>query len=322
MTIRESELRTRLSSDDDDEVAAALHDHFEAVPDRRPLQYRWCVRPNIVIEPDEPAAEGNESWFEELSDRVLDWANGAQRLLRQRRFDRLRQSNPHWPVVICEGDSWVAHPLVDDITDHLLDDDRYAYAVLGVGAADDLLADIKIERDHERAVDAHDARALVLSGGGNDLLVPFSDFLRLWTPGAGVDEIVDLAAVDRHMHQLMSTMQALLMGVRTRMPSLPIIVHGYDYLRVEGSGKGKFLGPLCDEAGIDSLDLRRAALRAIVDRYNEHVQQAVACISDVTYLDLRGVVPDDEWYDEIHPSGDGFSRIGAMFGRCLDDRLG
>ena len=133
---------------------------------------------------------------------------------------------------------------------------------------------------------------------------------------------MDLKAVDGHMHRLMSTMQALLMRVRTHVPTLPIIVHGYDYLRVAGPGEGKYLGPLCDEAGIDSLELRRAVLRTIVDRYTEHVQQAVACISDVTYLDLRGVVPDGEWHDEIHPNGDGFSRIGAIFGQCLDDRIG
>ena len=122
MTIRESDLRQRLHSDDDDEIVAALHEHFEAVPDARPLTCRWRLRPGVHVEPDEADADQDESWFEELGQRILGWANGAQRLLRARRFDRLRQAHPHWPVVVAEGDSWVAHPLVDDITDHLLDD--------------------------------------------------------------------------------------------------------------------------------------------------------------------------------------------------------
>ena len=168
----------------------------------------------------------------------------------------------------------------------------------------------------------HDARALILSGGGNDLLVPFGDFLRPFFPGSEPRRLVDDDAVDSHMQRLMGTMRTLLNHTRVRMPKLPIVVHGYDYLRVAEPGSGRYLGPLFDAAGIDDPDERQAVLRVIVDRYNEHLLGVVNCVSDVIYLDLRAVVPDGEWHDEIHPNGDGFSRIGALFGACLDERLG
>ena len=155
MTIRESELRERLTSHDDGVIEAALHEHFEPIPHATSLTYRWGLRSGVSIEPDDArpddARPDNDPWFEGLKQRVIDLANAAQRVLRARRFQRQRKENPHWPVVVAEGDSWVAHPLVDDIADHLLDDERFGYAVLGVGAADDLLRTIEVERDHERA---------------------------------------------------------------------------------------------------------------------------------------------------------------------------
>ncbi len=327
MTIRETELRERLTSDDDRVVRQTLRDHFEPelLPESSPLLYRWRLRPDVEITPDDDDGcgldEDGVSWLDRLGRRMLGLANDAQRFVRARQFERMRQENPHWKVVVAEGDSWVAHPLVEDITDHLLYDARFPYAVLGVGAANDWLASMKADRDHERAVAEHAADALILSGGGNDLLCPFGNFLAPWSPGRDPWRLVD-PAVDQHMGALMVTMRDLLVRARATMPGVPIVVHGYDYLRVAGPNDGKFLGPFFDGKGIDDLAERRAVLRAIVDRYNEHLGGVIAKLDGVTYVDLRGLVPDGEWHDEIHPNGDGFSRIAARLGQSLDAQLG
>ncbi|MCA9711557.1 MAG: hypothetical protein KDK70_37325 [Myxococcales bacterium] len=321
MAIRESELRERLSHDDDDVVEAALREHFEPRPHDTPLTYRWCLRDDVELEPEPPSSDADDSVLGWMGDQLLDLANGAQRLVRARRFARQRGRHPDWPVVVAEGDSWVAHPLLHDITDHLRDDDRYPYAVLGVGAAADLLRDMEAEHDHERAAIEHGARALLLSGGGNDLLESFGRFLRPWSPGSDPQRLLT-DEVDARMATLMQTLRALLTRARARLPALPILVHGYDYLQTGEPGERGYLGPFFDDAGIVDPHDRRAALRAIVDRYNRHVAETAACVPDVTYVDLRGVVPESEWHDDIHPDDDGFARVTAVLAQRLEQRLG
>lgn len=310
----ESELREPLLGDDDEAREAALNEHFEPVPGPTPFMLRWSPRADGTGH--DPA-----SMTTELRERVLGWANEAQRMWRSRRFERKRAENPDWPVVVCEGDSWVAHPTIADITDHLLDDDRYPVSALGVGAAADLLGNMEVARDHERAVEQHHAAALVLSGGGNDLALAFHAYLRSWMPGTDPERLLT-PAVDESMDALMVTMKRLLVRARKRMPGLPIIVHGYDYLRAGVKGAGTELARWFDRVGVVELDERRAVLRAIVDRYNLHLRDVVACVEGVSYVDVRGVVTDDaEWHDEIHPTGDGFGQITERIAEVLLERI-
>src|SRR5690606_23503289 len=124
----------------------------------------WVPRAELRIDP-EPApdpAEPEAAAGPSLRDRLIGLANEAQRAWRGHRFRRRRAEHPQWPVVVCEGDSWVAHPIIDDITDHLLDDDALPMHALGVGAAADLLQAMTQAHDHELAIEEHGARALLL----------------------------------------------------------------------------------------------------------------------------------------------------------------
>jgi hypothetical protein len=312
MTIHERELRERLSLDDDEGIFAALVEHFEPDFEGTPFLHRWRPRAGLVVANDgRPASAAVE-------ERLVGLANYAQRAWRLHRFLRLRDEAPHLPVVVCEGDSWVAHPLIDDITDHLLDDERYPLLALGVGAAADLLGRMSSAREHEQAIVDYGAKALLLSGGGNDLMSVFPRFLQRWSPGREPLRLLT-DAVDTEIHTLMGTMRGMLARLEDRVP---VVVHGYDRLRVRALGKGGQLGPFFDTAGIDDPVERTAVLWAIVDRYNEHLRAATDDMRWVTYTDVRGVVVNDaEWHDDIHPTDDGFGRITEHIADALLERL-
>lgn len=312
MRIRESELRERLSTDDDEALFAALVEHFEPVFEHTPFLHRWRPRAGLVVDADgRPLTEG-------LEQRLIDMANYAQRAWRLRRFLRMREESPQLPVVVCEGDSWVAHPLIDDITDHLLDDERYPLLALGVGAAADLLGRMSTALEHEQAIADYGAVALLLSGGGNDLMGVFSRFLHPWMAGREPGRLLT-EAVDTEIHQLMATMRLMLARMEGRVP---VVIHGYDHLRVRARGKGGQLGPFFDAAHIDDPAERSAVLWAVVDRYNAHLRAATDDMRWVTYVDVRGaVVSDAEWHDDIHPTGDGFGRVTERIADALLERL-
>jgi lysophospholipase L1-like esterase len=318
MRILETELRRLLTADDDDVIESTLDRWFRPKPRfSAPLFFDWVPLPDLdVVIGDE---EGGGA-YEAAARRVIDLANAAEATLRARRFAQHRRRNPEWPVVVCEGDSWVAHPFIHDIGDHLFDDPHNRFTVRNCGAAGDRLVAMAEVREQEGLLAEHDAAALVLSGGGNDLLIRFRDFLRRHHPGDDPARLTT-AMLEPCLVELMSTMRQLLRRVRDRDRTLPILVHGYDYLQVAAPARGQFLAPHFDAAQIEGAEERQATLRYVVDRFNHHLRDATLDVEGVEYIDVRGSVRASEWFDEIHPNAHGFARIAAVIGEVLRDRV-
>jgi N-acetylmuramoyl-L-alanine amidase len=116
-------------------------------------------------------------------------------------------------------------------------------------------------------------------------------------------------------------MRQVLHGVREHHRALPIVVHGYDYLQVAAPEQGLYLSPYFDSSHIRDLGERQSTLNYIVDRFNHHLRDATLDIEDVAYVDVRGRVGTNEWYDEIHPNDEGFARVAETIGEVLRDRL-
>lgn len=318
MRILESELRSRLFGDDDDVVESTLARWFRPQPRySAPFFFDWVPLPDLdVVIGDE---EGGGA-YEAAARRMIDLANAAESALRARRFAQHRRRNPEQPVVVCEGDSWVAHPFVHDIGDHLFDDPRNQFTVRNCGAAGDRLVAMAQAREHEALLGEHDAVALVLSGGGNDLLVQLRDFLRRYHPGDDPARLVS-EALEPRLVTLMGTMRQVLRRVRDRDATLPIVVHGYDYLQVAAPEEGQFLSPHFDAMHIERQGERQATLDLIVDRFNHHLRDATVDVGGVDYVDVRGTVQAGEWFDEIHPNAAGFEKVAAAIGEVLRDRV-
>ncbi len=320
MTILESELLDRLRGDDETIVETTLRRYFQPRPRfTAPFIYDWIPLPDLNVVLGDGQGGG---LYEAAARRVLDAANAADAGLRMRRFKRRWAQHADWPVVLCEGDSWISHPFIHDMGDHLVDDPLNRFHLLNRAAAGDRLTTVAAEGEHLIDLARIDVAVLVVSGGGNDLLLSFDRFLR---PGPhDVDTqpaqlVTD--ALETRMAELMQLIRRVLSQVREQSPTLPIIVHGYDYLRVAEPGRASFLAPHFDAADIRDLGQRQRTLDYIIDRYNHHVAHAVGDLAEVDYVDLRGRVGDHQWYDEIHPDADGFGRLSETLGAAMRQRL-
>ncbi|MEX1363691.1 MAG: SGNH/GDSL hydrolase family protein [Nannocystaceae bacterium] len=323
MMISEHELRERLLGEDDAVAEATLREHFTPVA-RMAMGFDWCPQPELRTEgepEDDGDTEVDHQRRQQWRQRMIDLANGAERRLRRRRFQWRLRRRPQWPIVVCEGDSWVAHPLIHDLTDRLSDELRHSFNLLSQGAGGDLLAQMEREREMEAALVEVDARALLLSGGGNDMLDGFEDLQLDQQAGRDPIEWI-LEVLEPHMVSAMASMERVLTGVRRVAPTVPVVVHGYDYLRPGPPGRGRFLAPHFDRLGIDDHRVRLRSAVALVDRFNVHLGRLVAKHERVRHVDLRGRVPDDEWRDEIHPDKRGFSRLGDVVAEVLREEIG
>jgi hypothetical protein len=260
------------------------------------------------------------------ADLGLGFLNGAARARRRRRFERRLRDGDGAPVLIAEGDSWFQFPVwVEDVVDHLSAD----HNVCCLSAAGDELHNMAILKpEYSEWVarltnEGRQLRALLISGGGNDLVGDqLSGMLRRFAPGLPPAGYIDTDAFRSRMRRLESGYRTIFTTVGKRWPNLPILVHGYDYGRplpdqgLQVPPRDGWTGKPLRANGIDDAALQLAIVKAMIDSFNAMLSSLAQQFPRVTYVDLRGVVRDD-WRDELHATDGGFARVAGRFRAAL-----
>jgi len=106
---------------------------------------------------------------------------------------------------------------------------------------------------------------------------------------------------------------------------MPILIHSYDYPHPRPTGAGKssnWLGQYFDGKKITDENDRRAAVRYMLDEFSANLKAlADEYPNQVYYLDLRNLVRDNQWDDEIHPNNAGFQNVAGQFLRKISELL-
>jgi hypothetical protein len=93
-------------------------------------------------------------------------------------------------------------------------------------------------------------------------------------------------------------------------------VHGYDYVRADHPEKiirNGWVNKYMTEYGIKDAGDRGRLIRYLVDNFNSDLEELTRQHDIARYLDMRGLVAQNEWYDEIHPNDTGFAKVGQKF---------
>lgn len=257
-----------------------------------------------------------------------------------REFEEIRRQNPHWPQVLAEGDSWFAHPTEWNILFHLLD--RGGFAIRRLASVGDELAEMlndvggrtpqylkKLQSRRFRW------RALLFSGGGNDLLgKPLKPMLRDRREVSHWRDCLIDQVLDAELAKLRSLFEELIEQTDQERPGLPILVHGYDYPFPRDKGATLFWGALTvtgpwmypvmkDKRHIEDREEQRKLVSILIDRLNDEVLAGLdADHASFHHIDLRGTLPSvRQWSDEIHPKSSGFKRMARAYRRKLVELL-
>lgn len=233
-----------------------------------------------------------------------------------RREMRYRNKVSGWggPRLVSEGDSWEQYPfLLLDIWDNLDRD----HAILSLGGAGDLVEDMIHQGELVEAVIAERPHAVILSAGGNDLLG--SGRLRLYlepfAPGRAAEEYLG-ARFNEVLTQIVKDYE-LLLGRVLEVMKVPIFFHCYDYAVPIG---GRWLGQPMALHGIEDPQMQAAIIRAIVDRFFVALTAMTerAPFAGHTHLvDCRGKLCPALWFDELHPTNEGFAIIAHEFRKAI-----
>jgi hypothetical protein len=279
-----------------------------------------------VLLPNHNVLDANRDPLRARADLGLGFLNGAARARRRRRFERRLRSGEGAPVLIAEGDSWFQFPVwVEDVVDHLSAD----HNVCCLSAAGDELHNMAILKPEyaewvaRLTDDGRQLRALLISGGGNDLVGDqLSRMLRTFSPGLPAADYVDTDAFRARIARLESGYRTIFTTVRRRWPNLPILVHGYDYgkpLPAQGfqvPPRDGWTGAPMRANGIADVALQFAIVRAMIDKFNDMLSALALQFPGISYVDVRGVVGGD-WRDELHATDSGFARVASRFRAAL-----
>lgn len=243
------------------------------------------------------------------------------------------------PVLLTEGDSWFSFPLHSNVIDHLR---RFGqFSVLRLEKSGDellrMLGDRPLRKlsGHLRRTyvrrfgRAYRAQALLLSGGGNDILAPHQLAVLLRSNATG-NQPTDFIEVDRvrttTMPQLKAAFENLCNVRDDHNPDCVIYTHGYDYaipgdrpirilwgLKEIGPWMHKVMNGSFDDQIFVPEEHRAGVARWLVDEFNTTLQSIDR--DKFVVVDVRGRV--DKWADEIHPRSTGFEEVARAFEAAL-----
>ena len=267
----------------------------------------------------------------------LDRLTGSQVLhVKKRTQARVRpgrkaaQIEAEEPPIFAEGDSWFDFPPGVDIIDHLvhghgLDIRRFSKhgdtldnMVFGTKAGDPQIEGLL------RLASTVRPRVVLFSGGGNDVL---GDELRAYLnhSASGLD-ILRQSVADYFIHiALRNAVDTFIKRVREASPGAHIILHGYG--RPFPTGRrttclgigvaGPWMKPILTALRLDAAR-GTPLIHQLGDMFNTMLASLAAARSDhVSYLDVRGIIGEDDWRDELHLNGSAYARVADLFAATI-----
>jgi hypothetical protein len=236
------------------------------------------------------------------------------------------------------GDSWFDYFAID-VFQSLLNDIGYSgTSVAEAGTSLKTMTDgtqLKLlSREIEKTVGHQTPQAILLSGGGNDL-VEFGLENLLNVFGSNLPPLIDSEVkklIDQQMAQSLGTILDCITCLCRRWLNkiVPILIHGYAYPIPDGRyliypRRGPWLEPPFLNRKYNKLDLgpRTEVMKTLIDRLNSMQLNVLAQPGHehVRHVDVRGALAATDytkmWGNELHPTSDGFTDVAGRFDGVL-----
>lgn len=268
--------------------------------------------PALKINPDLVDDEGLEGAV------AMSAFNNWARRRRQKKYHRKIKDGWDGLRIVSEGDSWFQYPFIlKDVIDHLFDD----YAIFSLGAAGDLVSDMLHQDEIADAVRSHKPDLLMISGGGNDLLGDgrMKQAVHPYKKGRLAKDYPN-TNFTQSLKDVIDVYRTIFSGLLAEFPNLKIVCHGYDYALPDN---GKWLGRPMASLGIEDPKLQAKIVAVMIDRFNQAlISLAQEFPGTVHRVNCVGSVSSKQWKDELHPNGDGYSRVADEFRSVITQIFG
>jgi Dyp-type peroxidase family len=240
------------------------------------------------------------------------------------------------------GDSWLKEFFLHDSLVEPLHDMGYGSAFgtkfswLGRRLVE--MADSGLLGDVMRVLYRTPPHAILLGGGGNDIVHPTWDpkksslyrMLRQ-SPPTDQDPLIE-TEVEAFVDKELAGHYRKILDELVSAPTVPIVIHGYDHPIPDGTGR-PWLKPIFVARGIHDPNRARDAMERLIDRLNSMIENLAKEYeaqypSRVHYVKLTGTLKANYgdpanykklWKDELHANEDGFKLLAAEVAKKLKE---
>lgn len=244
--------------------------------------------------------------------------------------------NPDYPAVLVEGDSWADHPLVPNLSWNLHQYLGHKVNILNISQSGDLVFNMAHGKQFNTlkaylASSHFDFDLLLLSGGGNDILVndqPEFKLERILKPSQQSDPrfFIDEGAWKASLDRVELSYVRILDAAKDANPHLKIHGHCYDYIYPRDKGAdiivipdalGPWVYPVMQHIQVTDQQLQRNIIKCLLDDFAAMLGSLKARYPQFDFSNTLGILPDHSnwdlnlpnWDDEIHPNGKGFAKL-------------
>ena len=248
------------------------------------------------------------------------------------------------PLLVAEGDSWFELPYTPIRRDVVEWIRSFRYVVRPVADYSHTLKHMAYDPDQHRettdlfqrlARRSRPPSAIILSGGGNDLVNELNSLLN----SAGSNNpILRKHEVDEFVDDVRDYFTDLVQFIKTacqesfKTDSIPILIHGYGYPVPDGRGfrvfgarvRGPWLHPVFEAKGYTDLQENTQAMKELVGKFNGMLSDFSGGMKHVHYVDVRDCLTNElegyhnDWNDELHPTNSGFEKVAGKFRQTLE----
>jgi metacaspase-1 len=182
----------------------------------------------------------------------------------------------------------------------------------------DTLQEMLASKEYLNAIESFRPAWFIFSGGGNDIQDALAkrEFLFDYDENRPLEKSITPKG-EALLGQIGTGYQTLLREVTEQFPSLPVLCHGYDYPRPEPNSK--YIGRYLTEQKYPAQTMR-PLLEIILDRLNEIIKRSVLGFPTGKFINCLHVTDPYTWFDDMHPSNDGFKALAAKFEAQMEAR--
>lgn len=262
-------------------------------------------------------------------------------------FELRKKQYPNALVGVAEGDSWFdyAPAWLEDPKGDLVNQLNISrkFNLLRVARAGDTLENMvygsKYDKDYRpeksqfdktlELIRKHQPKFLLFSGGGNDVAgAEIESYLNHAKSGL---ELLRENHLDYVLNQVFTNIfEKLITETKDASPGIHIFLHGYGYAIPSGKAVTKvagfdFIGPWLRPAfAKKQIDVTQAqkTIRILIDNFNVMLATIASKDSNVHYIDLRPLIKDEDWANELHLTADGYEKVAKELTQRIDQVFG
>jgi len=238
------------------------------------------------------------------------------------------------PVLLSEGDSWFSTQLYYNLVDWL-EIEAPGAAFMRLESSGDLATDIfqgKQLRKLRSRLEDLDFDVLMISAGGNDFVDDFLAGLFRDQPAMSVDAAFQRVLDSGRFNDVKQAYERMISSAVAARPSIKILAHSYDYprlmgkparLTIENIGLIAFFKREVGDwihtpmkTALDDADDQRDFAKRLMDHFHDDVLLKLTDHPSRAFhvSDFRGqLTSDEDWNDEMHPTGQGFKKLAKIY---------